>query len=123
MKASHNSHATQENVRQRINDAVMHFLLLPKELIYTHFPQGVRHFYWLALSGMQVMILYGWKSFWRRYRRYLQNEKNVSEWQRQLKQGAELQRAITVEQGQYQMPEKLKVAVVVHAYYAELYSQ
>ncbi len=122
MKAGISSRTKQTSMRWRINDAVMRIMLWPKDIINRSLPQSIRRFYWLALSGVQAMILYGWGSFWRRYRRYRQNEKNVLKWQTQLKQDADQQRVFEIEPGQFLMPEKLRVAVVVHAYYAELFS-
>ncbi|MCX6006176.1 MAG: hypothetical protein NTZ34_02805, partial [Chloroflexi bacterium] len=123
MKAGFNSRTKQNNIRRRINDAVMRVMLWLKDPIIRHFPPVIKHFYWLAFSGVQVMILYGWSIFWQRYKRYWQNENNVSKWLAQLKQGTEQQTAFKIEPKQFLLPKKLKVAVVVHAYYAGVFTE
>jgi FMN phosphatase YigB (HAD superfamily) len=103
----------------------MRVMLGPKALIDRIFPQGsgIRRFYALAMTGVQIIILYGWNSFWRRYRHYRQTEKNVTKWRSQLAQDAEQRKAFKIEPGQFILPEKLKVAVVLHAYYPEIFGE
>lgn len=123
MKTGSNLRTKQISIRRRINDAFVKVMFRLGDPINRYFPAGVRHFYWLALSGVQVLILYGWGIFWQRYRRYWRNENNVSKWLAQLKQGTEQQTAFKIEPKQFQLPKKLKVAVVVHAYYTEVFSE
>ncbi len=123
MKAGFNSRTKQNSIRRRINDAVMRVMRWFKDPINRYSPASIRHLYWLAFSGVQVMILYGWRIFWQRYRRYRQNQNNISKWLTQLEQGAEQQAVFKIEPKQFLLPEKLKVAVVVHAYYTELFAE
>lgn len=122
MKAVDSSRTGHASMRWRVNLAVMRVLLWPKDLVTRTFPPSIRHLYWLVLSGVQAMILYGWGSFWRRYRRYRQNENNVLKWRMQLKRDEDRQTVFEIAPGQFQQPEKLRLAVVVHAYYAELFN-
>ncbi|MGD0854889.1 MAG: rhamnan synthesis F family protein [Dehalococcoidia bacterium] len=124
MNANFNSRIKQNRAKWRVNDAVMRVMLWPKALIDRIFPQGssIRRYYGLAVSGVQIIILYGWGSFWRRYRHYQQTEKNVSKWRTQLVRDAE-QKVFKIEPEQFLLPKKLKVAVVVHSYYTELFGE
>ena len=123
MKSRNRTHPKKVGIRRRINDAVMLILLWPKDFINRHCPQSIRQFYWLVMSGAPVLILYGWSSFWQRYRRYRQNENNISRWQTQLKQGSERQMVFKIEPKQFLPLQKQKVAVVAHAYYMEVFPE
>lgn len=125
MKADFNSRIKQTRIRWRINDAVTHVMLWPKPLIERISPSGssFRRYYGLAITGLQIMILYGWESFWRRYRHFSRTEKNVAGWHSELQCATDQRRLFKITPDEFIPLEKQKVAVVIHAYYPDLFPE
>ena len=114
---------THKSIRWRIHDILMPVMLWPRDLVGRICPLRVRHFYGLAVAGIQIIILYGWGTFWRRFQHYRKAEKNISLWKTRLKQGIRQQEVFEINPEQFLLPDKARVAVVVHAYYPDVFSE
>lgn len=123
MKKRPDSHMTHKSIRWRIHDILMPVMLWPRDLVGRICPLRVRHFYGLAVTGIQIIILYGWGTFWRRFQHYRKAEKNISLWKTRLKQGIRQQEVFEINPEQFLLPDKARVAVVVHAYYPDVFSE
>lgn len=104
---------------------VVRILLWPRPLIERLFPPGsaVVRYYWLMLSGVQIIILNGWSSFRRRYDHYRRTQKKIGRWRKGIESKAEQPHIVEITPDQFASTDNLKVAVVVHAYYFDVFDE